>query len=123
MQWAREQAANAQLLAEDGTAARKYLRRLIWETPADAKQFAEWRQLIIRSYLLDNNITDAHNALLRYKQDYRADNDAWRHLHASVLLRAGRNKAAFDVVITSYSIHYTKLYEAGRSFARRHPVS
>lgn len=104
VQWAREQAANAQLSAEDGTAARKYLRRLIWETPADAKQFAEWRQLIIRSYLLDNNIADAHNALLRYKQDYRADNDAWRHLHASVLLRAGRNKAAFDVLQDTQSL-------------------
>jgi hypothetical protein len=104
VQWAREQAANAQLSAEDGTAARKYLRQLIWETPADAKQFAQWRQLIIRSYLLDNNITDAHSALLRYKQDYRADNDAWRHLHASVLLRAGRNKAAFDVLQDTQSL-------------------
>jgi hypothetical protein len=104
VQWAREQAANAQLSAEDGTAARKYLRQLIWETPADAKQFAKWRQLIIRSYLLDNNITDAHSALLRYKQDYRADNDAWRHLHASVLLRAGRNKAAFDVLQDTQSL-------------------
>jgi hypothetical protein len=104
VQWAREQAAHAQLSAEDGTAARKYLRELIWETPADAKQFAEWRQLIIRSYLLDNNISDAHNALLRYKQDYRADTDAWRHLHASVLLRAGRNKAAFDVLQDTQSL-------------------
>jgi hypothetical protein len=104
VQWAREQAASAQLSAEDGTAARKYLRQLIWETPAGAKQFAQWRQLIIRSYLLDNNITDAHSALLRYKQDYRADNDAWRHLHASVLLRAGRNKAAFDVLQDTQSL-------------------
>lgn len=104
VQWAREQAANAQLSAEDGTAARMYLRRLIWETPANAKQFAQWRQLIIRSYLLDNNVADAHSALLRYKQDYRADNDAWRHLHASVLLRAGRNKAAFDVLQDTQSL-------------------
>jgi hypothetical protein len=102
--WARELAVNAQLSAEDGAAARKYLRQLIWETPADAKQFAQWRQLIIRSYLLDNNIADAHSALLRYKQDYRADNDAWRHLHASVLLRAGRNKGAFDVLQDTQSL-------------------
>jgi len=98
VRWALAEAVNAQLSAEEGAAARKYLRRLIWETKPESMDFAKWRRLVIRSYLLDNDIADAHMALLRYKQDYRVDNDAWRLLHAKVLLRARRNKAAFDVL-------------------------
>lgn len=103
-QWALVQAADAQLSAEDGSAARKYLRRLLWGTQADSKHFARWRRMVIRSYLLENNIQDANAALLRYKQDYQVNNDAWRLLHAKVLLRAGRNKAAFDVLQDTQSV-------------------
>ncbi len=98
VRWALAEAANAQLSAEDGVTARKYLRRLIWQSNPEPMEFAKWRRLVIRSYLLDNDISDANTALLRYKQDYRADSDVWRLLYAKVLLRAGRNKAAFDVL-------------------------
>ncbi|MFQ5995090.1 MAG: tol-pal system YbgF family protein [Acidiferrobacterales bacterium] len=98
VRWAQAEAAKSQLAAEDGVAARKYLRRLLWGRKVDAKQFAKWRRMVIRSYVIENNITDANTALLRYKQDYRVNNDAWRLLHAKVLLRVGRNKNAFDVL-------------------------
>ncbi|MFQ5936617.1 MAG: tol-pal system YbgF family protein [Acidiferrobacterales bacterium] len=104
IRWALMQAANAQLTAENGAAARRYLRRLIWGHPADTNEFARWRRLVVRSYLLDGDVSDAHTALLRYKQDYRVNNDAWRLLHARVLLRAGRNKAAFDVLEDTQSL-------------------
>ncbi len=98
VQWALTEASLAQLAIKDGVAARKYLRRLLWTTEVDAKQFAKWRRMVIRSYLVDNNVADAHTALLRYKQDYRVNNDAWRLLHAKVLLRAGRYEGALDVL-------------------------
>lgn len=102
-QWALLEAAKARLAAEDGAGARRYLRRLIWGGATDANTFANWRRLVIRSYLVDNDVADAHAALLRYKQDYRVNNDAWRLVHAKVLLRAGRNKAAFDLLQESQS--------------------
>ncbi|MFQ5545444.1 MAG: hypothetical protein ACE5FE_05640, partial [Acidiferrobacterales bacterium] len=98
VQWALTEASLAQLAIKDGVAARKHLRRLLWTTEVDAKQFAKWRRMVIRSYLVDNNVADAHTALLRYKQDYRANNDVWRLLHAKVLLRAGRYKGALAVL-------------------------
>lgn len=98
MRFALLEAAKGRLAAEDGAGGRRYLRRLLWGAPAEANSFAQWRRLVIRSYLVDNDIADAQAALLRYKQDYRANNDAWRVVHAKVLLRANRNKAAFDVL-------------------------
>ncbi len=98
VQWALTEASLAQLAIKDGVAARKHLRRLLWTTEVDAKQFAKWRRMVIRSYLVDNNVADAHTALLRYKQDYRVSNDVWRLLHAKVLLRAGRYEGALGVL-------------------------
>jgi predicted Zn-dependent protease len=98
MRWALTEASLAQLAIKDGVAARKYLRRLLWTTEVDAKQFAKWRRMVIRSYLVDDNVADAHTALRRYKQDYRVNDDVWRLLHAKVLLRAGRYKGALDVL-------------------------
>lgn len=98
VQWALTEASLAQLEIKDGVAARKYLRRLLWTTGVDTKQFAKWRRMVIRSYLVDNNVADAHTALVRYKQDYRVNNDVWRLLHAKVLLRAGRYEGALDVL-------------------------
>lgn len=98
MRFALLEAAKGRLAAEDGAGGRRYLRRLLWGPAVEVKTFAQWRRLVIRSYLLDNDVADAQAALLRYKQDYRANNDAWQLVHAKVLLRASRNKAAFDVL-------------------------
>ena len=112
--WAQTQAVKAHLDAGDATGARKLLRRLIWygnvaggDKQVSAAQLARWRRLVIRSYLMEDNLADAQTALLRYKQDYRAKSDAWQVLHAEVLLRAGRTKAAFDVLagVQSYEAH------------------
>ena len=104
VRWALGQAADAQLAAEAGAAARKYLRRLLWTAVPEPGQLEQWRRMVIRSYLLDDNVADAHTALLRYKQDYRANNEAWKLLHAKVLLRAGRNKTALDVLQGTQSL-------------------
>ncbi len=97
-QWLLIEAAQAELNAHRGTAARKYLRRLVWASGATDKQMAYWRKLIIRSYLIDNRVDDARTALLRYKADYRAHSDAWQILHARVLMRAQDYQQAFSVL-------------------------
>ncbi len=97
-QWLLTEAAQAELSARRGAAARRHLRHLIWSTGADQKQMAHWRRLIIRSYLIDNRIDDARTALLRYKSDYRATSDAWQILHARVLMRARDYQQAFRLL-------------------------
>lgn len=97
-QWLLVEAAQAELNAHHGAAARKYLRQLVWASGATNKQMAHWRRLIIRSYLVDNRVDDARTALLRYKADYRAHSDAWQILHARVLMRGQDYQQAFHVL-------------------------
>jgi len=97
-QWLLTEAAQAELKAYRGAAARKHLRRLVWGGEASDKKMAHWRRLIIRSYLVDNRIEDARTALLRYKADYRATSDSWQILHARVLMRGQDYQQAFQVL-------------------------
>lgn len=96
--WALMLAAEARLTANDTESARRYLRQLIWNEEAAPAQQAQWRRLVIRSYLTENNLADAQTALLRYQQEFRARSDVWQVLHAEILLRAGNNKSAFEVL-------------------------
>jgi hypothetical protein len=93
--WARTEAARAELEAQRAEGARRFLRELLWSGEGSREEQAEWRQLVIRSYLLDDNVVDAHAALERYRADYRVDSPAWRLLEATILLRADRPKDAY----------------------------
>lgn len=97
-QWALMQAAQARLAANDTNGARRYLRNLLWQQQLPEQEAASVRRLIIRSYLLEDNLADAQAGLLRYKQDFDAKGDAWQVLHAEILLRAGDPKGAFEVL-------------------------
>ncbi len=90
-------AAEARLHARDPAGARRFLRRLIWGARATGEdgELANARRLVIRSYLLEDKLTDALTALTRYRQDYRVRHDAWQLLHAEILMRAGQPRAAF----------------------------
>jgi hypothetical protein len=96
--WMLGEAAQARLAAADGRGARRYLRRLIWLETGSAEELAHWRRLVIRSYLAEQGLDDAQTALLRYQQDNKARSDVWQTLHAEILLRGGRHRAAFDVL-------------------------
>ena len=96
--WALKQAAEARLAANDFPGARRYLRQLLWQEQPDAETVAHARRLVIRSYLLEDNLTDAQAGVLRYQQDYNAKSDAWQALHAEILLRAEDYKGAFEVL-------------------------
>ncbi len=97
-QWALMQAAQARLAANDTNGARRYLRNLLWQQQLPEQEVASIRRLIIRSYLLEDNLADAQAGLLRYKQDYDAKGDAWQVLYAEILLRAEDDKGAFEVL-------------------------
>lgn len=101
--WLIGEAAQARLAASDGRGARRYLRRLIWVETASAEELAHWRRLVIRSYLTEQNLDDAQTALLRYQQDSKTRTDVWQALHAEILLRGGRHRAAFDVLAGAQS--------------------
>jgi len=96
--WALRQAAEARLAAGDFPGARRYLRQLLWQEQPDAETVAHARRLVIRSYLLEDNLADAQAGVLRYQQDYNARSDDWQVLHAEILLRAEDYKGAFEVL-------------------------
>ncbi len=96
--WALAQAAEARLAVADPAGARRYLRQLLWQQEPAAEDVAHARRLVIRSYLLEDNLADAQAGVLRYKQDYNVKSNAWQVLHAEILLRASDYKGAFEVL-------------------------
>jgi len=96
--WVRTQAAAARLHAEDGNGARRILDALVLEGEADRAAVAQWRQMMIRSYLIDDSLADAQSAVLRYQQDYAVTDDSWRLLHAQLLMRMNDNRGALGVL-------------------------
>lgn len=95
VRWAKAEAAQAELQAGRGEGARRFLRELLWSGKGGRDEQALWRQLVIRSYLLDDRVEDAHTALERYRSDFRVDSTEWRLLEATILLRARQPKQAY----------------------------
>jgi len=108
VRWAKTEAARAHLNASDADRARSVLRDLLWREQGSPDERAEWRQLVIRSYLIDNNVSDAHTALQQYRADYQVDNPAWRQLEATILIRAGKPREAY-VLIGDIKTHDSQL--------------
>jgi len=96
--WAKTEAARARLSASDAEGARRVLRDLLWQEQGSRDERAEWRQLVIRSYLIENNVSDAHTALQQYRDDFQVSSPAWRQLEATILIRAGKPKEAYALV-------------------------
>lgn len=91
--------ADAQLQLDQADAARATLRDLLWSMPkAQPEEQAQWRQLVIRSYVLEDRSEDARLALLRYRQDFGDDEAGMRWLNAQVMLQSGHADAAYDLL-------------------------
>jgi hypothetical protein len=90
--WANVEGINAYLNSGHTQAARELLRRLLWQppTPLSPEQFSLYRRLIVRSYMVENNLEDAQRAMQRYQQDYGDKGQEWQKLRARVLLRLNR---------------------------------
>ncbi len=96
--WAKTEAARARLNAHDTEGARRVLRDLLWQEQGSRDEHAEWRQLVIRSYLIDNNVSDAHTALQQYRADFQVNSPAWRQLEATILIRGGKARDAYALI-------------------------
>ncbi|MDX1593742.1 MAG: hypothetical protein R3298_05795 [Gammaproteobacteria bacterium] len=95
----RELLTRASLARGDGATARGHLRALLWQNgPLEAARLARWRELLVRSYLADDLVEDAHLAMLRYRQDYGIDDPEVNRLAAGTLLRAGHPAAALALL-------------------------
>ena len=98
VRWAKTEAARAHLNASDASGARRVLRDLLWREQGSRDERAEWRQLVIRGYLIENNIGDAHTALQQYRADFQANSPAWYELEATILIRAGKPQEAYALI-------------------------
>lgn len=85
-----------------GEAARAALQRLIWldPIPPPTDALAAWRQLIVRSYFLDNRTDEALTAVRRYEQDHSEKGRDWMLLRARVLIQAGQPREALKSLST-----------------------
>ena len=92
--WAKQQQVNALLTLKQGQQARHILQSLIWSDDIILEKDIElqkrwlplWQKNIIRSYLIDNETSDALLAAQRYYQDYRSNDIDDRLLRARILL-------------------------------------
>ena len=98
--WENRQAAAAWLQLGKGHEARMILRRLIWNpaTPPDNTTLSHLRQLVVKSYLVDQDLADAQTAVIRYRQDYPQDAGEWPLLEAQLFLRTDQPRAALDAL-------------------------
>lgn len=91
---AKKQQVDALLRLKQGQQARQILQSLIWTKKLNSENEAElsekwlpvWQRRIIRSYLVDNETSDALLAAQRYYQDYQSNEIEDRLLRARILL-------------------------------------
>ena len=89
--WAHTEWATALLEQQRPGEALAVVRELLWRAgDAEVEALMRWRRMVIRAYLLDGNLEDARNALVRYQQDFGASGQEWNQLRLRVLLQTGR---------------------------------
>ena len=87
--WAKQQQVDALLILKQGQQARQILQGLIWsekEIKIQKQWLPLWQQRVIKSYLVDNETSDALLAAQRYYQYYSSNNIEDRLLRARILL-------------------------------------
>jgi len=112
VRWMATQAALAWLELGKGSEARDLLAQQIWSQAEslDVQALAEWRGLVIRSYVVEGRAEDARIAMLRYRQDYGDGGAQWTLLRARVLLLAGRPAEAADLLSKETASEAEALY-------------
>ncbi len=101
--WVFTELVKAYLAMGGGDQARDLLMSLIWDSEHDQTQLADWRRLVIQSYLVDGRFDDAQTAILRYEQDYQDAEQlaGWLGLKARLLIESDRaNDAALLTVVS-----------------------
>lgn len=110
--WVETVLAEAELELGRGAQARRRLAQHIWgaEPGTLEAHLAEWRRLIIRSYLAEGRVDDAYTAMLRYRLDYSGGGEDWLLLSGRVLLEAGRPQDAANLLARADSTRGRVLY-------------
>jgi len=101
--WVMGEVIQTYLTMGSGAQARDLLLPLIWNGKHDPEQLAEWRRLVVQSYLVDGRYEDARAAVLRYEQDYpdAEQNPQWLGLKARLQIATGHaNEAAILAVVS-----------------------
>lgn len=105
--WAKQQQVDALLILKQGQQARQILQDLIWSKEHNLEQenkihlqwLPVWQKRVIKSYLVDNETSDALLAVQRYYQDYRTDDVEDRLLRARILLLNKREEEVVELLM------------------------
>ena len=109
--------ARAFLELEQNATAREILRQQLWQSDiSEAAEYEVWRRQVIESYLGDGRFEDARVAMLRFDQDFDADDLAWLLLRARVLIESGRDEQAVEMLRgeNAWQARLTSAYAAFR---------
>ena len=100
--WAITQRADGFIKLGQGKSAQLLLQEQIWTLPLNHPEASQWltrwRRMIMRSYMVDGLVDDAHLAAVRYYQDYGARDVQARLTRAHILLSANRADEAVDLL-------------------------
>lgn len=98
--WREQLLVKANLTQRQGKLARERLARLLWaNTLPDKLERQRYRDLIIRSYMVDGETEAARIAMLRYQQDYPEHEEDIVILRAEVLLASKRYADAKRILL------------------------
>lgn len=105
--WAKQQQIDALLILKEGQQARHILHNLIWSKKAKSEKELRihtqwlplWQKRVIKSYLVDNETSDALLAAQRYYQDYRSNDIEDRLLRARILLINKREEEVVELLM------------------------
>ncbi|MDX1252514.1 MAG: hypothetical protein IDH49_09775 [Gammaproteobacteria bacterium] len=116
MRWAWAQSAAAYIELGQGARSRDVLLRLLWTSRdgVDSAQIAQWRRMVIRSYIADGRKEDAYTSIVRYQQDYGDADTQSRLLRAHVLLISGRPAEAVELLKSDGGPEARSLYLLAR---------
>ncbi len=101
--WFETQQVIARLQLKQSARALNQLQHLLWDTAPEYRDPSLpviWRRLVIRAYLQLQAVDDTRRALIKYEQDYKADEAGidWVLLQAQVLLRSHRPQQAIELL-------------------------
>lgn len=99
VEWASLRRGRALLKTGQNVQARRLAVTWLWRSAdVPAEDMAAWRRLVVQAYLDEGRVREAYQSLLRYRQDYGDENQAFRLLRARVLIRQGAgNRALLDL--------------------------
>ncbi len=98
---ALDQAINALLEQSKGAEARNMLIRQMVSTQPSVDTIRQFRKRIIKSYLVDNLLSDAVLSMSNYQREFRYFDEDWLFQRAEVFLKLGQPEKAINILAPS----------------------